>query len=90
MRTRTTMIAAALLITAGCAEQTISTANTSPLLVRIPAAVVEIAAPNQDLATARLLQEDGCYWYLHSGPVETTLLPLRTESGSPICTARGT
>nr|WP_238547871.1 hypothetical protein [Meridianimarinicoccus roseus] len=53
----------------------------------VPEAVIQIAAPYQDLATARLRTEDGCYWYLHSGPVETTLLPLRTVEGRPICTA---
>ena len=33
------------------------------------------------------LPEDGCYWYEHVGPVETTMLPLRTAEGRPICTA---
>jgi len=54
----------------------------------VPEAVVEMAAPYQDVSTARVLPEDGCYWYSHSGPVETTLLPLRTVDGRPICTAR--
>jgi len=53
----------------------------------IPEGVAQIAAPNQDLTTARLLPEDGCYWYLHAGPVETTLLPLRNTEGRPICSA---
>ena len=52
----------------------------------VPAAVAEIAAPYQDLTTARLRSEDGCYWYVHAGPVETTLIPLRTAQGNPICT----
>lgn len=54
----------------------------------IPEQVVALAAPYQNVATARLLPRDGCYWYLHDGPVETTLLPLRTVDGRPICTAR--
>jgi len=54
----------------------------------IPENVVAIAAPYQDVSTARILPQDGCYWYLHSGPVETTLVPLRTREGRPICTAR--
>jgi hypothetical protein len=29
---------------------------------------------------------DGCYWYRHIGPVETTMLPLLTVEGRPICT----
>lgn len=53
----------------------------------VPETVIQIAAPYQDLTTARLRPEDGCYWYLYAGPVETTLLPLRTTEGRPICTA---
>ena len=51
----------------------------------LPEQVAALAAPNQDLATARLRPEDNCYWYMHSGPVEDTLLPLRTTRGNPIC-----
>lgn len=54
----------------------------------VPEAVATLAGPNQNLATARVLPEDGCYWYMHNGRVETTLLPLRTASGNPICVAR--
>ena len=54
----------------------------------VPEAVALLAAPWQDLSTARLLPEDGCYWYEHDGPVERTLLPLRTAEGRPICTAQ--
>ncbi|WP_138469328.1 hypothetical protein [Poseidonocella sp. HB161398] len=46
-----------------------------------------LAAPYQDVETARILPADGCYWYEHRGPVETTLLPLLTREGRPICTA---
>ncbi|GGD28928.1 hypothetical protein [Sinisalibacter lacisalsi] len=53
----------------------------------VPEQVIALAAPYQDISTARFLPEDGCYWYLHAGPVETTLLPLRTADGRPICTA---
>ncbi len=52
---------------------------------RLPEEVAAMAAPNQDLATARLNPEDNCYWYMHAGPVETTLVPLRTLRGNPIC-----
>lgn len=54
----------------------------------IPENVIAMAAPYQDVATARILPADGCYWYRHVGPVETTLLPLRTIGGRPICTAQ--
>ncbi len=45
-----------------------------------------LAAPYQDLQSVRLRPGDGCYWYRHVGPVETTMLPLRTPEGRPICT----
>jgi hypothetical protein len=54
----------------------------------LPEAVVALADPAQDLASARLLPEDNCYWYDHVGPVETTALPLLTRDGRPICTAK--
>lgn len=54
--------------------------------VTVPESVSSIAASYQDLSTARIRLEDGCYWYTHRGPVETTELPLRTDNGSPICT----
>lgn len=57
--------------------------------ITVSEAVATLAAPYQDLQTARLRPEDGCYWYLHAGRVETTLLPLRTSDGRPICTAAG-
>lgn len=52
---------------------------------QLPKAVRAAAAPFQDLASAELRAEDGCYWYRHAGPVETTWLPLRTREGRPIC-----
>ncbi|MGP6088613.1 hypothetical protein [Antarctobacter jejuensis] len=51
-----------------------------------PESVAAIAAPYQDLSNVRVRAEDGCYWYTHTGPVETTELPLRTNAGNPICT----
>lgn len=53
--------------------------------ITVPESVSSIAASFQDLSTARVKQEDGCYWYTHRGPVETTELPLRTTNGNPIC-----
>ncbi|WP_417719793.1 hypothetical protein [Salipiger sp.] len=54
-------------------------------IVTVPESVSSIAAPFQDLTTARYRSKDGCYWYTHRGPVETVELPLRTDNGSPIC-----
>lgn len=69
---------------AGCVS---TGANGEGELPPLPEEVVAVAAPWQNLATARLLPEDGCYWYEHNGQVETTLLPLRTPEGRPICAA---
>lgn len=72
-----------LLLTAGCVP---APSFTEP--GDLPEEVLAIAAPGQDLSTARLLPEDNCFWYLHSGPVETTLLPLRNRDGRTICLAQ--
>lgn len=69
----------------GACAQTGTGANTS-VIRNLPEGVVAIAAPNQDLTSVRILPDDGCYWYQHAGPVETTLLPLRNVEGRPICT----
>jgi hypothetical protein len=59
----------------------------SRFLQELPESVMAIAAPYQNLRAVVLLPEDGCYWYEHVGPVETTMLPLRTSEGRPICIA---
>nr|WP_245727277.1 hypothetical protein [Paracoccus isoporae] len=51
----------------------------------IPEYVLALAAPGQNLQTARLNPEDQCYWYIHNGPVETTEIPLRSGRGRHIC-----
>jgi hypothetical protein len=79
----------AMLAIAGCTAPTIGSKDQTKI-GNVPEAVTAIAAPGQDLATARLRSEDNCYWYEHSGPVETTLLPLRSTGGNPICVARQT
>ena len=65
-------------------------AEPSFFLAEVPAEVVAMAAPYQNLQLVRLKPEDSCYWYQHAGPVETTLLPLRTPEGRPICLQRET
>lgn len=85
MQKRTVVIATILLLTAGCAMQPSETGGTANQIGNIPANVVALADPNQDISTARLLPEDGCFWYEHRGPVETTLVPLRSPEGNPIC-----
>ncbi len=84
MRTLPLFKTAAVLFVAvaGCTVQnpdgTVSVAGT------VPPQVAEAAAPNQDLSFVEL-RDDNCYWYRHRGPVETTMLPLRTPRGRPIC-----
>lgn len=75
-----------LLGLAACEPVAGGTASTSKSFVQLPESVTSIAAPYQDLSTARYVPEDGCYWYTHVGPVETTMLPLRTTGGNRICT----
>ena len=47
--------------------------------------VMARAAPNQNVSSAVLHEDDNCYWYSHAGPVETTDLPLLTPEGRHIC-----
>lgn len=78
--------AAAALALAGC----VTTGAPAPddaagAFTEVPEAVLAAAAPNQDLRSV-VLMPDGCYWYSHRGPVETTMLPLLTTAGRAICT----
>lgn len=87
MQKRNAPIIATILILAGCTVPALD--GDSPNKTgNVSEAVAALAAPGQDLTSARILPEDGCYWYEHSGPVETTLVPLRSAGGNPICTAR--
>ena len=63
----------------------VACAPSSRFVDDLPEEVVELAAPNQNLDAVVLLEEDGCYWYEHVGPVETTLLPLMSRRGRHIC-----
>ncbi|MCI5110939.1 MAG: hypothetical protein MRY75_10345 [Marivita sp.] len=74
-----------LLGLAACEPVPSSGGTSGSARITVPESVATIAAPYQDLTTARVRAEDGCYWYTHRGPVETTELPLRTSNGSPIC-----
>jgi len=74
---------AALLPLAGCATAPAETENG--YLEELPEGLAEAAAPGQNMHAIRIQPDDGCYWYEHVGPVETTLLPLLTRDGRPIC-----
>jgi len=81
-----------LLILGACAtsQSTSTRGGGSGFIEELPESVAAIAAPYQNLQAVRLSPEDGCYWYLHDGPVESTMLPLRTTKGNPICTQAST
>ncbi|MDP2520573.1 hypothetical protein Q8W37_19080 [Shimia thalassica] len=80
MYTRSAILIGTILVLGACSTNMSGSQDGS-----IPSGVIEIADTSQDLTTARLRSEDNCYWYMHSSPVETTLLPLRTVNGNPIC-----
>ena len=83
MRLRTGALGISMLALSACTE---TGAGTEPGVIKeLPEPIAALAAPNQDLNSVRILPEDGCFWYRHVGPVETTLLPLRTADGRPIC-----
>lgn len=67
----------------GCTD---TTGGNDGFIRTLPEEIVALAAPNQDLKSVQLREADGCYWYRHVGPVETTMLPLRSAEGRPICT----
>jgi len=78
----------ATLTVAACTAPTNQAADGSPgFIEELPEQVALLAAPYQNLQEVTLKPEDGCYWYRHVGPVETTMLPLRTAEGRPICRA---
>lgn len=54
-------------------------------IAEVPPDVAAMAAPNQDLSNVQLMPEDRCYWYLHEGPVESVMVPLRSLEGDMIC-----
>jgi len=87
MRIAKFILLTGLLGPAACTAPATGARDPDPgYIQKLPDAVAAIAAPYQDLQAVRLRPEDGCYWYRHAGPVETTMLPLRTVDGRPICT----
>jgi len=75
----------ASVVLAGC----VSTTPQGQFEEALPEEVLALVAPGQDVNSVRL-EGDGCYWYLHHGPVESTYLPLLTRDQPMICvTAEG-
>ena len=84
MRKTLPLVATLPLLLAAC-DPTMTASGPSGSVGALPEGVTEIAAPYQDLSTARIDEASGCYVYLHQGPVEATYLPLRARNGQPIC-----
>lgn len=78
------LVLTGLLTLAGCAAPMPKTTDDGYLL-EVPESVIALADPTQNLSAVQLNPADGCYWYKHDGPVETTLLPLRATDGRVIC-----
>lgn len=86
MKVFTCVLGSAVFALAGCTEFAGQTGSASDgVLMNVPEGVLSIAGPYQDLNAVRINPADGCYEYRHSGPVETTFLPLRSTAGNPIC-----
>ena len=83
---RSLLVSAFFLALGACVAPTNQAADGARFLAELPEEVVALAAPYQNLREVILRPEDGCYWYRHVGQVETTMLPLRTVAGRPICT----
>ena len=79
-----TTLTAMLPVLAACAA---GPTGDDGFLREVPDEVIARAAPNQNLNAITILEEDGCFWYQHVGPVETTLLPLLSTRGRHLCTA---
>mgnify|MGYP006432365741 CR=1 FL=1 len=83
---RLAALALAPLALVACATAT-DPLRTGPdgFIAELPDEVAALAAAGQDLSRVRVRADDRCFWYLHAGPVEDTMIPLRTPRGNPIC-----
>lgn len=88
LRQRVCRLCPAMLLAACAAQPGGPVDPQSGFISQLPPKVIELADPSQDLTAVQLNPEDNCYWYRYDGPVETTMLPLRTREGRPICLAR--
>jgi hypothetical protein len=85
MNTPRSLLAISLLALSACAAPVPGTETEPGFFEELPEGLAETAAPGQNLQAVRITPEDGCYWYQHVGPVETTMLPLLSRSGGLIC-----
>jgi len=90
LRWRRLFLPAALALVGGCAAPPDPAEDAPPGFIEdLSPKVVALAAPNQNLDKVRLNPEDRCYWYLHEGPVESVMVPLRAVDGGLICERPG-
>jgi len=85
MKFKCLMMALAGLTLTACVDAQNATTGPDEGFIEVSDAVVAAVSPSQDLRFVRIDPIDGCYVYRHTGPVETTFLPLRTKNGNPIC-----
>lgn len=89
MTTPRSLLVVSLLVLSACAAPMPGTETEPGFFEELPEGLAETAMPGQPLHAVRI-QPDGCYWYQHVGPVETTMLPLRSRAGGMICSRPGT
>jgi hypothetical protein len=80
MTSRIWLAALAVVALAGCVAPT----PEGQFEEGLPEEVLALVGPGQDTSSVRL-EADGCYWYLHRGPVESTYIPLMTRDQRMIC-----
>jgi len=73
-----------LTVVAGCVALSACVVAPEEETVALSPEVLAIVAPGQAIGSARI-EADGCYWYRHRGPVETTYIPILTDEGRMIC-----
>lgn len=66
---------------AGCAN----TGITPTTRADVPQAVWEHIPANTPVDSIRQGSQDGCYWYMHHGPLESILIPVRDDESVPVC-----
>ena len=80
MKSKVWLVMGAALAVAGC----VSTTPEGQFEETLPEEVLALVAPGQDTTSVRL-EPDGCYWYLHQVPVESSYIPLLTRDQRMIC-----
>ncbi len=85
MKTLPLFLGAAFLLAACEPVNDDATGSDTAFIAELPEPVRAIAATNQNLEAVAVDPVDNCYVYQHRNAVETTLLPLRTREGRPIC-----